>query len=447
MSLSNIIKSSINNLVGWYDASDASTLILLSPGSNEISQWINKVPNQNNNLSYGFSGFPNIQTADNGMNHINFPSNNGYGTSNDGMNDYDVPIYTIFMTANLAHDLPYIYINNYPISGLFSDPTIGSSNPIVALNGKTLIPNNSNSVIKINNELNNTQNPTTNSEGIEEYYPLNIIQINLNIGESFNKIKFPYGGCGNIGEILFFSNTVSDLDSNNIYLYLKNKWNKPPPPPHTSCLYTMTPMESQCYLKNYPDLKLKGLTTQSQLQDHWSSIGCREQRNNQCPNYQTKSGPYNYIGCYNSNKANEPIIPFPNYKGPVPTIDDCQAIANYNNKLLFGVTKAAENGGIPLCYIGNDLDTAIQYGQNFNRNQCTALGGNSTYQIYERDKPFPKPIIPFNPPELDLPLLTTSNFANSIETFESRKKNKYLILLLLLIFIIWMIYIYKNNIF
>jgi hypothetical protein len=227
MSLSNIIKSSINNLVGWYDANDASTLIPVSAGSNEISEWNNKVSNQNN-LTYYSGGIPNIQTADNGTTHINFPSNDGYGTFNNGMNDFRdsnknvVPIYTIFMTANLAQDSPY-----RDISGLFSAPNI-YTDPIVGLIQKTLVTDLYSS-IKINNELNNTQNSTTNSEGSEEYYPLNIIQINFNSGASFNTVKFPYGGCGNIGEILFFSNSVSDSDSNSIYLYLKNKWNKSPP--------------------------------------------------------------------------------------------------------------------------------------------------------------------------------------------------------------------------
>ena len=128
MSLRSVINLSINNLVGWYDASDASTLISVSPGSNQISQWNNKVSNQNN-LTYYWGGIPNSQTADNGMTHINFPPTGGFGTFNNGMSEYVdsngnvVLINTIFMTANLAHDLPYI--DGLGASGLFCTPGIG----------------------------------------------------------------------------------------------------------------------------------------------------------------------------------------------------------------------------------------------------------------------------------------------------------------------------------
>jgi hypothetical protein len=444
MSLSSIINSNGNNLVGWYDASDASTLMPLSKGSNEISQWNNKASNQNN-LTYWYNGIPNSQTADNGMTHINFPSAGGYGTCNNGMDDYKdsngniVLINTIFMAANLAHDYPYI--PGLGASGLFCTPGIDTW-PIVGLGGKTLVDwDNPHSTYYINGELNSTQNPTTNSQGIEEYYPLNVIQINLSSAASFKFVGFPYCGCGNIGEVLFFSNIVSESDSNNIYLYLKNKWNKPVTYPPNSCLHTMTPAELICYQQNNPDLKLKGLTTASQLQNNWTTYGCTKQelRNNQCPSYQTSSGQYNFIGCYNVNKKNETneITPLPNDRGLVNSIDDCQAIANNNNESIFGVHNAAENGGKPQCFTGNDLYRATMYGLNVNRNQCTALGGNSTNQLYQRTKPFP-------PPAPVLPLLTTSNFSNTIETFENRKKNKFLILLLLLIFIIWIFYIYKK---
>jgi hypothetical protein len=202
----------------------------------------------------------------------------------------------------------------------------------------------------------------------------------------------------------------------------------------------MTPMESQCYLKNYPDLKLKGLTTQSQLQDHWTNHGCKvqEQRNNRCRNYPTSSGQYNFIGCYNVNKKNEAneITPLPNDRGLVNSIDDCQSIASNNNESIFGIHNGTENNGKPQCFTGNDLTRAQQYGLNVNRNQCSALGGNSTNQLYQRTVPFPPPI-PI------LPLLTTSNFSDSIEPFENRKYNKFLILLLI-IFVIWIFYIYRK---
>jgi hypothetical protein len=198
------------------------------------------------------------------------------------------------------------------------------------------------------------------------------------------------------------------------------------------CSYQMNSAELQCYQKNNPDLKE---LIPSQLQQNWESSGCKEQRNNKCPSYQTNSGLYNYIGCYNGNQVNE-IIPLPNNRGLVNSIDDCQAIASNNNESLFGVHNAAGNGGRPQCFTGNDVNRAKKYDLNVNRNQCAPLGGNSTYQVYQRTKPFP-------PPVPALPILTTSNFANSIETFENRKYNKLLILLFI-IFIIWIFYIYKK---
>ena len=135
------------------------------------------------------------------------------------------------------------------------------------------------------------------------------------------------------------------------------------------------------------------------------------------------------------NQENE-FTPLPNNRGLVNSIDNCQDKASNNNESLFGVSNAAGNGGTPQCFTGNDLTRAKQYDLNVNRNQCSALGGNSTYQLYQRVKPFP-------PPVPASPILIASNFANSIETFENRKYNKFLILLLI-IFIIWIFYIYKK---
>ena len=214
----------------------------------------------------------------------------------------------------------------------------------------------------------------------------------------------------------------SDACPNNYNLYINS----------SPCSYQMSPTELQCYQNNNPDLNT---LTPSQLQNQWLTSGCKEQRNNQCPSYQTNSGLYNFIGCFNMNQENG-FAPLPNNRGLVNSIDDCQSIASNNNESLFGVSNAAGNGGTPQCFTGNDLTRAQQYDRNVNRNQCAPLGGNSTYQLYQRVKPFP-------PPVPASPILTTSNFANSIETFENKKENKYLILLILiLVFIIWMFYIY-----
>ena len=203
------------------------------------------------------------------------------------------------------------------------------------------------------------------------------------------------------------------------------------------CSYQMSNTELECYQKNNPDLKE---LTPTQLQQNWSTTGCKEQRNNKCPSYQTNSGLYNYIGCYNdmcfNGGGNDGPRAIPNYRGLVNSIDDCQAIADSNNESLFGVQDGAGYGGTPQCFTGNDLTRAKQYGLNVNRNQCAALGGLCNNQVYQRVKPFPPPVPP-------LPILTTSNFANSIETFENRINNNEYYTFIILFLVIFVIIIFK----
>jgi hypothetical protein len=207
---------------------------------------------------------------------------------------------------------------------------------------------------------------------------------------------------------------------------------------YNSCNYQMSNNELQCYQKNNPDLS--GLTS-SQLQENWSTNGCIEKRNNQCPSYQTNSGLYNYIGCYNDmcfNGGNGPRA-LPNYRGLVTSIDQCESIASSKNESLFGVQDGTS--GSAQCFTGNDLESAKQYGLNVNRNKCAPLGGWCTQQVYQRTIPFPPPI-------QSAPILTTANFAQSIETFENKhneKNNKLFLLTILFILIIGIVlfYIFK----
>lgn len=185
-----------------------------------------------------------------------------------------------------------------------------------------------------------------------------------------------------------------------------------------SCNYIMNNSELQCYQNNYPDLKN---LTLSQLQQNWSSKGCIQERNNQCPSYQDTSGLYNYIGCYNDmcyNGSNGPRA-LPNFRGLVNSIDNCASIADSNKETFFGVQSASSQVGSQTeCWTGDNLQNATQYGLNVNRNKCGQLGGYCTQQLYQRDTPFPPPI----PPE---PVLTSANFANNIENFEN--KNEYIL--------------------
>ena len=138
------------------------------------------------------------------------------------------------------------------------------------------------------------------------------------------------------------------------------------------------------------------------------------------------------------NQENE-FTPLPNNRGLVNSIDNCQDKASNNNESLFGVSNAAGNGGTPQCFTGNDLTRAQQYGLNVNRNKCAPLGGNSTYQLYQRVKPFP-------PPVPASPILTRSNFANSIETFENKRyNNEFIVIIVLFLIIIAILLFYFYN--
>ena len=169
--------------------------------------------------------------------------------------------------------------------------------------------------------------------------------------------------------------------------------------PPTSCEYQMSITELQCYKNNYP----KDLSNMNniQLQDHWSNIGCKESRNNQCPSQQTSSGMYNYKGCYNDTS----IRAIPSMQGTVSSVNQCAQIAASKNQNVFGL----QNNG--QCWTGLNEQVAYQYGSNFNKDSCPSLGGSSTNQVYVRSNTFPLPSAP-------VPYLTNPNFATK-ETFES----------------------------
>jgi hypothetical protein len=435
MSLGSIINLKSNNLVCWYDASDSSTITLYSDGSNRVSQWNNKV-NSLNNLQYYWIGVPTLE-SNQGLPYLNFPSNGGLGTSNNTMDFKDtngniLNIGSIFMIGNVGHDNPW---NVGGAGGLFAH-AFESEWPIVALANKTLVQYEFNTATYyINGNLNNVQPPTTNSQGVEIYYPLNIIQINLNPGSLFNKTSFPYPGVGNIAEVLLFTNILSDLDSEKVSAYLSNKWNKILYHlPYTLCSYVLQPNELQCYQNNYPDLK--GLSSK-ELQQNWSETGCIQNRNNQCPSFQKTSGLYNYAGCYNSLPAGSTgFLSIPDNQGIVSTIDDCQDIASKNKASVFGVQ--TNQNGKPECWTGSNINRAFKYNENYNRHECKNLGTKYTQQVYTLSKPFP-------PPPQTQPELTQTNFAGNLEAFENKRSNNFLFLFLIFLIILFFIYIYKKK--
>jgi len=206
--------------------------------------------------------------------------------------------------------------------------------------------------------------------------------------------------------------------------------------PSSSCSYQMNSSELTCYADNNPDLASSGITTPTQLQNHWSTIGCKESRKNQCPSYQQSSGTYNYKGCYNTNTSTG-MQAIPNNQGQVQSIDECQTIASQKKDIVFGLN----NQGT--CYTGNNEQEAYQYGLNVNKNSCSALGGATTNQVYVSTKPF-------QPPGPAKPILNSSNFNETFTNIneDADRKRHFILLLILLMFAFLFYYIFtssKNN--
>ena len=169
--------------------------------------------------------------------------------------------------------------------------------------------------------------------------------------------------------------------------------------PPTSCAYQMSSTELQCYKNNYPE-DLTNMNN-TQLQNHWSTTGCKQGRNNQCASQQTSSGLYNYKGCYNDTG----IRAIPTYQTNVSSVNQCAQIAESKNQNVFGVQYGGQ------CFTGLNKEQAYQYGANFNKASCPTLGGAWTNQVYVRSNSFPSPSAP-------VPYLTNPNFASK-ENFEN----------------------------
>jgi hypothetical protein len=197
----------------------------------------------------------------------------------------------------------------------------------------------------------------------------------------------------------------------------------------------MNSSELQCYQQNYP-MDLSGMTA-AQLQNHWTTIGANQGRNNQCPSQQQSSSLYDYKGCYNdtSNRA------IPTFQGNVSNIDACEKIAEDNKQYIFGLQYGGQ------CFTGLNENDAYQYGAQFNKNSCPTNGGTWTNQVYVRNQttnPFPPP----------LPNLTTNNFTlnenflNKLEEEDNENtKNKLMcvmsIVFIILLFILFLFFIKK----
>ena len=194
------------------------------------------------------------------------------------------------------------------------------------------------------------------------------------------------------------------------------------------CSYNLSLTELDCYKNNYPTDLLT--MNPQQLQTHWSNIGCKEERNNQCPSQQISSGLYNYKGCYNDTS----IKAIPKKLSNVSSIDECATLAENNSKNVFGVQNNGE------CWTGLNEQEAYQYGINFNKYSCPEMGGTNTNQVYVRQEIFPSP-----PPSV--PYLTKPNFAykenfsNMLDGEYKNQKTNYSILIIIII-LIFMILIF-----
>jgi hypothetical protein len=168
----------------------------------------------------------------------------------------------------------------------------------------------------------------------------------------------------------------------------------------SSCSYVLSTDELQCYQDNYPQ-DLGGMNN-SDLQNNWSSTGCTQGRNNQCPSQQTSSGSYSYQGCFNDSS----IRAIPNQQQNVSSVDECAQIAVDNNDSVFGVQYYGQ------CFTGNNIEDAYQYGPNYSSSACPSMGGAWTNQVYAIANPYPSTTT-------SKPVLTSANFASSNETFQN----------------------------
>jgi hypothetical protein len=83
-----------------------------------------------------------------------------------------------------------------------------------------------------------------------------------------------------------------------------------------------------------------------------------------------RSNPnFKYVGCYN-DKWDRAI---PRMMGKVSTSEQCKEIAVSNNTNIYGLQYGGE------CWIGNDLERALKYGETGN---CPTLGRGLTNQVY-----------------------------------------------------------------
>ena len=200
----------------------------------------------------------------------------------------------------------------------------------------------------------------------------------INFNNILNEIKSDANKVGNFGKGLFNKDNRNNGNQNN---------NDP-------CNYQLNASEAACYLNRYPDLNQDYPNTREGAQSHWSSIGCKENRNYSCPSPQSTSGNYTFQGCYN-DQGDRAI---PNQMNNVKSIDECRKLAESTNNNVFGMQYYGQ------CFVGNDKVRALKYNENVNKDSCNPMGGTWTNQVYFKDSPI-KQFVP-------MPKLSSQNFGN-----------------------------------
>ena len=279
--------------------------------------------------------------------------------------------------------------------------TIGSITFDIA-DDSILIIGNYSSVLKFN--LNTVK--INNTNGSYKGYKWSLVKNSLSTHESYDLLVTSIEKC-----------FIKDSNNNIRNICIEYPYNK--------CNYMLNSSELKCYQQRYPNDLIN--MTNSDLQNHWSSIGCEQNRDNQCPAPQKTSALYNFKGCYNS--GTEGLI---NSNKKVTSVDECSTITENNQETIFGIKNYGE------CWIGNDEKKILQYGENYDRNNCFLLGGSNTNQVYIRSKPYP-------PPPPPIPTLTNPDFSN--ENFESIKKydRNNIIFIIVIIVLILVSYFYINK--
>ena len=187
----------------------------------------------------------------------------------------------------------------------------------------------------------------------------------------------------------------------------------------TSCEYTLTDDEAQCYLNRYPDLNKAFGSYSNKLdlaKDHWKSTGCKESRNNQCP-VDYKIGDYVYKGCYQDNPNDRILTKKVNN---VSNIAEChkQAIDPSNLDLYFGVENNNE------CWLGMNIGNQDKLDNKYrvDKNICENNNNSNSIKLYEKENG-EYDVNLYKRPELNRKKNFKENFDNrNIENFNDKSK-------------------------